>query len=83
VQIGFTGVCVSVQIWDLSFGVVFFPEHSILNFLRLKVKVKVDFLKLTLKLVFYHIYFKILGQKTSKSFYLENIKVGPRDDYMD
>jgi hypothetical protein len=53
----------------------FFPEHLILNFFRLKIEVKVDLLKLTLKLVIPHNYFQILGQKNSKSFYLENIKV--------
>jgi hypothetical protein len=31
---------------------LFFSEHLIFNFWRLKVKVKVDLLKLTLKLVF-------------------------------
>ena len=61
----------------------FFPEHLILNFFRLKVKVKVDLLKLTLKLVFPHNYFQILRQKYSKSLYLENVKVRPRDDYME
>jgi hypothetical protein len=53
----------------------FFPEHLIFNFFRLKVKVKVDLLKLTLKLVFPHNYFQILRQKYSKSLSLENVKV--------
>jgi hypothetical protein len=33
-------------------------------------------------LVFPHNYFQILRQKNSKSFYLENIKVRPRDDFI-
>jgi hypothetical protein len=41
----------------------------------LKVKVKVDLLKLRLKLVFPHHYFQILRQTYSKSLYLENVKV--------
>jgi hypothetical protein len=57
------------------------PEHLILNFFRLKVNVKVDLLKLRLKLVFPHNYFQILRQKHSTSFYLENIKVRPGDDF--
>ena len=76
-------MCVSVQNPDPSFGVCFFPEHLILNFFRLKFKVNVDLLKLTLKLVFPHDYFQILRQKYSKSLYLENVKVRLRDDYME
>ena len=66
------------KIWTNSGSVewrCFFPEHLILNFFRLKVKVKVDLLKLTLKLGFPHNYFQILRQKYSKSLYLENVKV--------
>ena len=66
------------NIWEKSVSVVwrcFFPEHLILNFFRLKVKLKVDLLKLMLKLTFPHNYFQIPRQKKSKSFYLENIKV--------
>jgi hypothetical protein len=71
VQIGFTGLCVSVQNPDPSFGYFFFSDHLI----RLKFKVKGDLLKLILKLIFPPNYFKILRQKISKSFYLENIEV--------
>jgi hypothetical protein len=80
VQIGFTGVCVSLQKPGSVVWRYFFPEHLILIFFRLKVKLKVDLLKLTLTLVFPHNYFQILRQN-SKSFYLENIKVRPRDDF--
>jgi hypothetical protein len=58
-------------------------QHLILNFFCLKVKVKVDLLKLMLKLVFHQNHFQILREKHSKSFYLEKIKVRPRDDYME
>ena len=54
------------NIWEKSGSVVwrcFFPEHLILNFFRLKVKVKVDLLKLTLKLVFPHNHFQIQRQQ--------------------
>jgi hypothetical protein len=62
---------------------LFFPDHLILNLFRLKVKVKVDLSKLMLKLTFPPNHFQILRQKYSKSFYLENIKVRPRDDFME
>jgi hypothetical protein len=62
---------------------LFFSRAFDLNFFRLKNKIKVDLLKLTLKLVFPYNYFQILRQKMSKSFYMENIKVRPRDDYME
>ena len=50
----------------------FFPEHLILNFFRLKVKV--DLLKLTLNLGFPHDYFQILRQKKSKPFFSKTLK---------
>jgi hypothetical protein len=81
VQIGFTCLCVNVQNPDPSFGIVFFPDHLILNIFHLKVKVKVDLLKLKLKFIFPPKYFQVLRQKKSKSFYVENIKVRPRDDF--
>jgi hypothetical protein len=61
---------VSVQNPYPSFGVFF-----LLRAFDFEFKVKVDLLKLTLKLVFPHNYFQILRQKKSKSFYQENIKV--------
>ena len=61
----------------------FFPAHLILNFVRPKVEVKVGLLKLTLKLILPYNYFQILRQIFFKSFYLENLKVRPRADYME
>jgi hypothetical protein len=83
VQIGFTGLCVSVKNPDPSFGVFFSPDHLILNLFRLKVKVKIDLLKLTLTLIFPPNYFQILRPTNSKPFYLENIEVRTRDDYIE
>ena len=36
---------------------------------------------LKLKFIFTPKYFQVLRRKNSKSFYLENIKVRPRDDF--
>ena len=77
--------CVCVWLYKIQICrmALFFSRAFDLNFFRLKNKIKVDLLKLTLKLVFPYNYFQILRQKMSKSFYMENIKVRPRDDYME
>jgi hypothetical protein len=67
------------NIWTKSEPVIqhcFFPDNMILVFFRLNVKVKVDLLKLTLKLIFFPKYFQILSKKNQNPFIWKTLKFG-------